>query len=88
MYRSFRLPATHTDDRLSIKTLPGTSHVRHVNLGQDRVEAIFIEAMERNSTYFLLALEYDLTPLSHFVPTLRRQSQSGTSSCPCGATSG
>jgi phenol 2-monooxygenase len=32
-----------------MQTLPGTSHVRHVNLGQDRVEAIFIEAMQKNS---------------------------------------
>jgi len=33
-------------DRL-VDTLPGTSHVKHVNLGQDRVEAIFIDAMQK-----------------------------------------
>lgn len=31
------------------QTLPGTSHVKHVNLGQDRVEAILIDAMKRFS---------------------------------------
>lgn len=32
-----------------VDTLPGLSDVRHVNLGQDRVEAILLEAMAKNS---------------------------------------
>lgn len=32
-----------------IDTLPGISWVRHVNLGQDRVEAIFMDAMKEAS---------------------------------------
>lgn len=32
-----------------VDTLPGLSRIRHVNLGQDRVEGIFIDAMKENN---------------------------------------
>lgn len=44
-----------------VDTLPGLSWVRHVNLGQDRVEAIFMEAMEENDG---LKVERLTTPTS------------------------
>ncbi|BEI87291.1 uncharacterized protein CcaverHIS019_0100090 [Cutaneotrichosporon cavernicola] len=44
-----------------VDTVPGMSRVKHVNLGQDRVEAIFMEAMKKANN---LEVERLITPTS------------------------